>query len=185
MLFTFHSAFLLALAAQTTTASWFDLSPRHEGERHDPQGTGHGQNMSHGAFNFTPSGIVWPMCARHCCNAFFQYFPHPVNNPLCVSKPFYTNATQCIAKNCTDYEQGAFAAVAEIECPAGKQGSLTAQSVRADLSTAGGKPQECCRVNNATIECNNGTRTGGETALGSSAWVRSSVLLAVLFGVAM
>ena len=68
MLYFLHSALFLTLAVQLTTASsWFEfdsLTPRHDShEHHDPQGTGHGQNMSHGAFNFTPSGIPVPRSA--------------------------------------------------------------------------------------------------------------------------
>jgi len=75
--------------------------------------------MSHGQFNFTPSGIEWPMFLHHCCNAFFQCFPHPVHRPLCVIQPSHLdNATACVARKCTADEQGTFAAVAEIECPA-------------------------------------------------------------------
>ncbi|KAK6507673.1 hypothetical protein TWF481_006096 [Arthrobotrys musiformis] len=140
-----------------TGAMAFNLMPRHG----DTQGTGHGHSMSHGGFNFTASGIAWPTCPRQCCNAFFDYFPEPVNHPLCVSPAFYANVTECVAKNCTEYEQGAFAVVAEIECP--EDPDYAAEDVRQALKDVGGDPQVCMGVNNQTISCQNGT--AGVTSL--------------------
>lgn len=123
------------------------------------QGTGHGHSMGHDGFNFTPSGIAWPQCLRDCCNQFFEAFPEPVDNPLCVSEDFYKNATDCIVATCTPYEQGSFAVVAEIECPQDKGFvvDIDKAAVVKDLEERGGSPQECEGVNNETIVCNNGT----------------------------
>jgi hypothetical protein len=123
----------------------------------DNQGAGHGHSMSHGAFNFTPSGIPWPTCPRECCNQFFVFFPEPVNHALCVSEEFYHNVTQCVAETCTPYEQGAYAVVAEIECPA--DDSYAGEEVRALLKGFEGDPQVCEGVENRTIVCENETVT--------------------------
>ncbi|EPS45667.1 hypothetical protein H072_341 [Dactylellina haptotyla CBS 200.50] len=123
--------------------------------QHDHQGVGHGHSISHGAFNFTPSGIPWPTCPRQCCNVFFDYFPEPVNHPLCISPAFYANVTACVARNCTEYDQGAFAVVTEIECP--DDDNFEADDVRADLKGDSGNPQVCIAVENRTVTCENGT----------------------------
>jgi hypothetical protein len=117
--------------------------------------------MNHGAFNFTPSGIPWPQCLRDCCNSFFEYFPEPVNNPLCVSTAFYSNATKCIVGKCTEFEQGAFAVVAAVECPKTKTWVVDTDEtkVTADMVKLGGKPQDCEGVRNETIICQNATST--------------------------
>ncbi|KAJ3457028.1 hypothetical protein MRS44_014169 [Fusarium solani] len=115
-----YTAALLALPL----ASAFGLSPRHEGHDHDSSsehsndtsGTGHDHSMAHGQFNFTP-----------------QYFPKPVNHPLCISQTLYDNVTACVATNCTEYEQGAYAVVAEIECP-------QAEDYEVDIEEGGRKP---------------------------------------------
>ncbi|WAO94536.1 Hypothetical protein NCS54_01212400 [Fusarium falciforme] len=129
-------------------ASAFGLSPRHEGHDHDSSsehsndtsGTGHDHSMAHGQFNFTPSGIPWPTCARTCCNANFQYFSKPVNHPLC----------------------GAYAVVAEIECPQAEdyEVDIDKDAVVSALKKEGGNPQSCSGVNNETIECQNETTEG-------------------------
>ncbi|KAL2671517.1 hypothetical protein Neosp_014107 [[Neocosmospora] mangrovei] len=151
-------------------ASAFGLSPRHEGHDQDSSGehsnetsgTGHDHSMAHGQFNFTPSGIPWPTCTRTCCNANFQYFPKPVNHPLCVSQAFYDNVTTCVATNCTEYEQGAYAVVAEIECPQEEdyEVDIEKDDVISALKKEGGNPQSCSGVNNETIECQNATTEG-------------------------
>ncbi|RGP66723.1 hypothetical protein FSPOR_6463 [Fusarium sporotrichioides] len=160
-----------------------EITPRHDGHDHDhsshhnESGTGHGHNMAHGQFNFTPSGIPWPTCARTCCNANFDNFPEPVNHPLCISQPFYDNVTACVASNCTEYEQGAYAVVAEIECPKDEdyEVDIDKEAVVTDLKDAGGSPQSCEGVNNETIQCQNGTsenagiKIGGEVGLVFSA----------------
>lgn len=136
----------------------------HSGHGHDhgdgvEQGTGHGHSMGHDGFNFTPSGIAWPQCLRDCCNQFFEFFPEPVNNPLCVNEDFYKNTTDCIVESCTPYEQGSYAVVAEIECPQG-QGfavGIDKAAVVEDLMERGGSPQDCEGVNNETVICTNAT----------------------------
>ncbi|KAF5653390.1 hypothetical protein F25303_2380 [Fusarium sp. NRRL 25303] len=112
--------------------------PRHDEEDHSGQhnvsGTGHGHSMAHGEFNFTPSGIAWPTCVRTCCNANFDYFPKL-------------------------YEQGAYAVVAEIDCPKDEdyKVDIDKDAVVADLKEAGGSSQSCEGVNKETIQCQNGT----------------------------
>lgn len=163
---------LMAVITSTQAISWPFLIPkthlvsRHEGHHNSAtnsseSGTGEGHSMSHGAFNFTPSGIEWPTCLRTCCNNNFHYFEHAVNNPLCVSKAFFANVTSCVADNCTAYEQGAYAVVAEIECPAARGDivNVSAAGVLAELKAEGGTPQTCVAVNNATITCENATAT--------------------------
>ncbi|KAK5651419.1 hypothetical protein OQA88_12507 [Cercophora sp. LCS_1] len=115
-----------------------------------PSGTGHAHGMNHSAFNFTPSGIAWPQCLRNCCNSFFEYCPKPA---------FYTNVTKCAVAGCTEYEQGAFAVVAAIECPKTRASTVNIDEgiVIADIVKLGGKPQRCEGVNNETILCKNGT----------------------------
>ncbi|KAL4756444.1 uncharacterized protein BDW70DRAFT_144895 [Aspergillus foveolatus] len=152
------------LAVAQPSKAFFTLKPRHEGHDHDSfsssddQGVGHNHSMSHGAFNFTPSGIPWPTCTRDCCNQFFEFFQEPVNHPLCVSEEFYANVTACIAESCTPYEQGAFAVVAEIECP--EDEGYTVEAVAAALEESNGQPQSCEGVENRTIVCDNATATG-------------------------
>ncbi len=102
------------------------------------------------------------MYLRHYCNSFFQYFSKPVSHPLCVSQAFLDNATACVTHNCTAYEQSAFAAVAEIECPAAQHYpiNVTSNGVREALKKTGGAPQVYQRFNNQAIECQNGTKSG-------------------------
>lgn len=157
------------------------ITPRHEG--HDESGTGHDHNMAHGQFNFTPSGIPWPPCARTCCNANFENFPEPVNHPLCISQPFYDNVTACVASNCTEYEQGAYAVVAEIECPKDKnyKVDIDKDAVVTDLKDDGGNPQSCEGVNNETIQCQNGTSENAGTKINEQVgWVFSAATVASL-----
>lgn len=148
-------------------ASSFSIFPRHHGDDHDhhhdndtlPAGTGAGHSQSHGLFNFTPSGIEWPICLRDCCNAFFQYFPEPVNHPLCINEEFYDNVTACVASDCTEYEQGVYTVVATIECPSGNNYELepTVAQVTNDVEEDGGSPQTCHAMNNVSVHCNNGS----------------------------
>ncbi|KAK0622621.1 hypothetical protein B0T14DRAFT_514160 [Immersiella caudata] len=190
---------LVALAAALpTVAEPLGLHVRHDGDHSAspsstgvhaphhtdaPSGTGHGHGMNHGAFNFTPSGIPWPQCLRDCCNSFFEYFPEPVNNPLCVNQAFYTNVTKCVVADCTQYEQGAFAVVAAIECPKSRASAVTIDEgiVAADLVKAGGKPQSCEGVKNETIVCKNGTAVPGMGARGlaGAEWVWVGTLVAI------
>ncbi|KAM0438510.1 hypothetical protein ACHAPT_001259 [Fusarium lateritium] len=145
-------------------ASAVGLSPRHEGHDHgnETSGTGHDHSMSHGQFDFTPSGIPWPSCARSCCNDSFHHFPKPVSHPLCVSQEFYDNVTTCVASSCTEYEQGAYAVVAEVECPQGEdyEVDIDKDTVISDLKKYGGNPQSCSGVINETIGCRNATTEG-------------------------
>ncbi|KAK6331276.1 hypothetical protein TWF730_004364 [Orbilia blumenaviensis] len=177
---SYHILFLLL-----TRVMAFELFPRHG----DTQGTGHGHSMSHGAFNFTPSGIAWPTCPRQCCNAFFDYFPEPVNHPLCVSPDFYVNVTQCVANNCTEYEQGAFAVVAEIECP--QDPDYQAINVRQAIERVGGNPQVCMGVENRTISCQNGTAGASSSAVGLKlsgfgiSWIGTTLLVGWIFAVVL
>lgn len=177
----------VATAAPLVTASpWDWLAPAASMDRrHMEQGTGANHSMSHGSFNFTPSGIEWPGCPRKCCNAFFEFFPHPVNHPLCVSADFFRNVTTCVAKNCTAYEQGAFAVVAEIECPAKEMYpvNVTAAGVVAGLKAEGGAPQACKGVDNSSIVCENGTSKSGSMPgsaglMSASYWITSVGVLA-------
>ncbi|KAF5976216.1 hypothetical protein FBULB1_7038 [Fusarium bulbicola] len=112
-----------------------EIVPRNDGEDHGDSGTGHNHSMAHGQFNFTPSGIPWPTCARTCCNANFDHFP----------------------------KLGAYAVIAEIECPKdeGYEVDIDKEAVVADLKDAGGTPQSCEGINNETIQCQNGTSENG------------------------
>ncbi|EXJ56263.1 uncharacterized protein A1O5_12719 [Cladophialophora psammophila CBS 110553] len=57
------------------------------------------------------------MCLRHYYNSFFEYFPEPINNLLCVNTAIHENVTTCVVDDCTAYEQGAYVVVAAIGCP--------------------------------------------------------------------
>jgi hypothetical protein len=154
--------FVTALLGSSNASN---LRRQHDHGDHEESGTGDGHSMSHGAFNFTPSGIEWPMCLRHCCNSFFTYFPEPVNNPLCVSADFYANTTECVATNCTAYEQGAYVVVAQIECPTARDDpvDVTEDGVTQLLISSGGDPQDCQGVDNSSIVCANGTEADEST----------------------
>ncbi|KAF5245740.1 hypothetical protein FANTH_7200 [Fusarium anthophilum] len=116
-------------------SSGIEIVPRRDGEDHGDSGTGHNHSMAHGQFNFTPSGIPWPTCARTYCNANFDHFPKP----------------------------GVYAVVAEIECPKdeGYEVDIDKEAVVADLKDAGGTPQSCEGINE-TIQCQNGTSENAE-----------------------
>lgn len=185
---------VLLLLSNLVYAHTFLLHPRHDhddGNHTDTSGTGAGHDMSHGAFNFTPSGIEWPQCLRDCCNDFFGFFPEPVNNPLCVNQDFNHNVTHCVAGNCTAFEQGAYVVVSSIECPADRDDpvTVTEQETRLALLEAGGEPQNCTGVDNSTITCENGTQGSGSTPQGSTAssnlvgTLATSVGIAALVGV--
>jgi hypothetical protein len=77
-----------------------------------------------------------------------------------VSEDFYHNVTACVAETCTPYEQGAYAVVAEIECP--EDDSYAGEEVRALLEGSEGEPQVCEGVENRTIVCENETATATE-----------------------
>ncbi|RBQ73122.1 hypothetical protein FVER14953_00166 [Fusarium verticillioides] len=170
-------------------SSCIEIVPRHDGEDHNGQhndndsGTGRGHSMAHGQFNFTSSDIPWPTCARTCCNANFDQFPKPVNHPLCISQPFYDNVTTCVASNCTEYEQGVYAVVAEIECPKdeGYEVDIDKDAVMADLKDAGGTPQSCEGINNETIQCQNDTaENSGVKIVGEVRFMFSTATVASL-----
>lgn len=188
--------YVLLLFSNLVYAHTFLLHPRHDDDSHDhddgnhndTSGTGVGHDMSHGAFNFTPSGIEWPQCLRDCCNSFFSFFPEPVNNPLCVHQDFNTNVTNCVAENCTAFEQGAYVVVASIECPIdrGDPVTVTEEGTRLMLIQAGGEPQNCTGVDNSTIICDNGTQEGsGNASQGSSASKNLVATLATSVGAAV
>ncbi|KAK5047499.1 hypothetical protein LTR84_006596 [Exophiala bonariae] len=192
MVLTKKFLILVTFLCSLVNAHTFLLHPRHDDEHehdhNDTSGTGAGHDMSHGAFNFTPSGIEWPQCLRDCCNSFFEFFPEPVNNPLCVNQDFNTNVTTCVAQNCTTFEQGAYVAVATIECPADRDDpvDVTTNGTILALQAAGGEPQNCTAVDNSSISCENGTQTGsgssGSAASGLTVSLQSPVGLAALVG---
>ena len=133
-----------------------DHSHDHDDEEsgHD-HGSGHDAGAgSYGPFNFTATGITWPHCLQHCCHEYLDFLD-PVNNPLCVNADYYQNVTSCVVEDCSEYEQGAYAAVVEMEC-AGNN-SFSASAVRDAVTEAGGQPQDCAGVDNSTIRCDNGT----------------------------
>ncbi|KFA53901.1 hypothetical protein S40293_08250 [Stachybotrys chartarum IBT 40293] len=132
-----------------------------EEESSDDHGdhSGHGGSDASGAgsygdFNFTATGITWPSCLQNCAHEFLDYL-EPVNNPLCVSDAYYQNVTACVVDDCSEYEQGAYAAVLEAECP--DDDDFSAAAVRETLTEQGGSPQECAGVDNSTIQCQNST----------------------------
>ncbi|KFA62917.1 hypothetical protein S40285_09073 [Stachybotrys chlorohalonatus IBT 40285] len=132
-----------------------------EEESSDDHGdhSGHGGSDASGAgsygdFNFTATGITWPSCLQNCAHEFLDYL-EPVNNPLCVSDAYYQNVTSCVVDDCSEYEQGAYAAVLEVECP--DDDGFSAAAVRETLTEQGGSPQECAGVDNSTIQCQNST----------------------------
>jgi hypothetical protein len=90
-----------------------DHGDSEEGHDHGDHGD-HGMNF--GEFNFTETDLVWPGCLQDCCHEFLEFL-EPVDHPLCVNEDFYNNVTSCVAEDCSEYEQGAFAVVAEVECP--------------------------------------------------------------------
>ncbi|KEF58904.1 uncharacterized protein A1O9_03747 [Exophiala aquamarina CBS 119918] len=187
---------VLLLLCNLVFAHTFLLHPRHDDDSQDHDDSSHsgtssagaGHDMSHGAFNFTPSGIEWPQCLRDWCASFFDFFPEPVNSPLCANQDFSTNVTNCVAGNCTAYEQGAYVVVASTERPTDRDDPVifTEEGTIVALVDAGGEPQNCTGVDNSTIMCNSGTQEGN--VKGSSASINlagvlpQSVDIAVLFG---
>lgn len=165
----------------------FDLIPRHEGDHGDhASGDGHDHSMSNGRFNFTASDIPWPVCAQDCLDTYFEYFPEPVNHPLCVSEDFYNNVTTCVATSCTEYEQGAYAVVAEIECPEDEdfEVDFDRDDVVEDLKEQGGNPQECEAVDDEMIRCENETSPNqGVRGAGQGGLLCSTFVIAVLASV--
>lgn len=125
------------------------------------------------------------MCLRHCCNDFFEYFPEPVNNPLCVSNAFYENVTSCVVQNCTEFEQGAYTVVVPIECP--DADNMTSEAVQSALESDGGSPQSCEGVDNSTIQCSNETSTDNDGESGGvltwshakETWIFSAAVIAL------
>jgi hypothetical protein len=104
-----------------------------------------------------------------------RVLPRAGQQPLCVSTVFYSNVTKCVVGKCTEFEQGAFAVVAAVECPKTKTWAVDIDEtkVTADLVKLGGKPQDCEGVRNETMICQNATstklfgsvRTGGAVRL--------------------
>jgi hypothetical protein len=172
-----------------------DHSHSDDDDDHDHSSGGHDHSSSgdapgagsYGPFNFTATGVDWPQCLQGCVHANLDYISEPVNHPLCVNERFYQNVTGCVVNVCVEYEQGAFAAVLEDECPDDED--FTADAVRATMTAADGNPQECETVDNSTIRCDNGTAEGASggddeglgVGLGVKAqtWVLGAVMVAL------
>lgn len=161
-----------ALLAVTSTAEPMlrstTLAPRHhedesehshdQGEEEEGQDHGdHGDHgMNFGDFGFTETDIMWPGCVQDCVHDYLDFL-EPVDHPLCVNEDFYANVTSCVAEDCSEYEQGAYTVVMEIECP--EEEDFSARAVSESLAENGGAPQECHSME-SEVMCDNGTESG-------------------------
>lgn len=163
----FYGALLaVKVHGETSAQSNAVLARHHEDDgdnSHDhgdsEEGQDHGDgdhSMDFGDFEFTETILIWPGCIQDCVHEYLEFL-EPMDHPLCENEGFYNNVTSCIVEDCSEYEQGAFTVVAEIECKNEDQFQL--EAVSEDLADLGGSPQECHEME-GEIHCDNGTQSG-------------------------
>lgn len=170
-----NSDALLARHHEDDSEHSHDHGDSEEGHDHgdSEDGHDHGEHGDHsmdfGEFEFTETDLVWPGCIQDCVHEFMEFL-EPVDHPLCVNEDYYNNVTSCVVEDCSEYEQGVYAVVTEIECP--DEEDFTLEAVTQTLTDNGGAPQECHSME-GEIHCDNGTEAGMENEDGEDAGMTS------------